>query len=154
MELVQSSFAALKPELERLDDHNAALPCVDDWTIKDLLAVRAWWTESVVSWIQAGQRGEIPETPAPGYRWRETPRLNAGIVDSAKNEPCQTLVRRLKQGYAQVMILIDGLSDQELLQPGEFEWAGSYPISRWISINTARQYTTARTYIRRALKQV
>lgn len=31
-------------------------------------------------------------------------------------------------------------------------WAGKWPISRWVSINTTRQYVTARTYIRRAIR--
>jgi len=49
--------------------------------------------------------------------------------------------------------MIDALDDNELLEPRVFEWAGSYPIARWISINTVRQYTTARTFIRRAVRE-
>jgi hypothetical protein len=52
-----------------------------------------------------------------------------------------------------VLATIDGLDDTQLLEVGVFEWAGRYPISRWISLNTARQYTTARTFIRRALRE-
>ena len=51
------------------------------------------------------------------------------------------------------MQTIDSLDDRELLEVGRFAWAGRYPISRWISINTARQYTTARTFVRRALRE-
>ena len=39
--------------------------------MKDLLAVRAWWTENVVIWVQAGQRGECPTTPARAYGWND-----------------------------------------------------------------------------------
>jgi hypothetical protein len=52
-----------------------------------------------------------------------------------------------------VLSTIDSLSDPELLEAGAFEWAGKWPLARWISINTARQYDTARTFIRRALRQ-
>ena len=45
------------------------------------------------------------------------------------------------------------LGDPELLEPGAFAWAGRYPIARWLSINTARQYTTARTFVRRTLRE-
>jgi hypothetical protein len=48
---------------------------------------------------------------------------------------------------------IEELDDRELLEVGAFPWAGKYPIARWISLNTARQYTTARTYVRRALRR-
>jgi len=152
VELVEAAFAKLRVELDRLDPPAAELHCVDDWRIKDLLAVRAWWTERVVDWIEAGRRGESPMTPAPGYGWRETPRLNADIVRLSRAEPLDVLRKRLDRGYERVRSTIDALDDVELLDVGSFGWAGRWPIARWISINTARQYTTARSYMRRALR--
>ncbi len=153
VDLVSAGWKKLRGELELLDEDIGALGCVDDWSVKDLLAVRVWWTEHLVEWIEAGRRGEVPVTPAPGYRWKETPRLNADVVDAARDDTLAGLVDRLERGYDRVMATIDELDDAELLEPRIFEWAGSYPISRWISINTARQYTTARTYIRRVLRE-
>jgi hypothetical protein len=34
-----------------------------------------------------------------------------------------------------------------------FGWAGKWPLARWISINTARQYTTARAYVRQLARE-
>ena len=129
------------------------LPCVDGWTVKDLLAVRVWWTENVVGWIETGRSGEVPITPAAGYKWQETPRLNADIVRAAQRESYRSIRKRLERGFAKVLDLIDELSDTELLEVGTFPWAGKYPISRWISLNTVRQYTTARTFVRRAIRE-
>ena len=84
-ELVGSTYSKLRAELDAAGPGIADLPCVDDWTVKDLLAVRAWWTEHVVDWIEAWRRGERPVTPAPGYAWRETPRLNADIVAASSD---------------------------------------------------------------------
>jgi len=151
IDLVADSYAKLNRELEQLDEEIGALPCVDDWSVKDLLAVRLWWTEHVVEWIEAGRRGEVPVTPAPGYAWKETPRLNADIVAAARDQLLESTLERLQHGYARVMATIDALDDTELCEAGVFEWAGSYPVRRWISINTARQYATARTYVRRVL---
>ena len=44
-ELVTKSFQKLRAELDSAGPKLAKLPCVDEWTVKDLLAVRAWWTE-------------------------------------------------------------------------------------------------------------
>lgn len=151
--LIRSTFEKLQQELDAAGPRAASLPCVDDWSVKDLLAVRLWWTEHVVGWIEAGRRGESPVTPAEGYRWRETPRLNHDIVRRARRVSYRTLRRRLELGYGRVMDTIDDLDDAELLEPGVFGWAGKYPVSRWLSINTARQYTTARSFLRRALKE-
>jgi hypothetical protein len=151
-ELVATSFGKLRTEIDNGGPSLAELPCVDNWSVKDLLAVRAWWTESVVDWIEAGRRGETPTTPAPGYGWRETPRLNTDIVQAARRQSYRTLRTRLERGTARVLATIDALDNTELLEVGVFDWAGNWPISRWISINTARQYATARTFIRRALR--
>lgn len=152
VDYLESTFAKLDHELDEAGPRIGSLHCVDDWSVKELLAVRVWWTESVVSWVRAGMRGKHPVTPAEGYRWKETPRLNADIVRKAKRESYTSLRKRLKQGYRDVMKTIDALDDHELLDRGVFEWAGNTPIARWFSLNTARQYTTARTFIRRALR--
>lgn len=100
VDLVTSSYVKLERDLETVDAETATLPCVDDWSIKDLLAVRD----------------------------------------------------RLRLGVERVLVTIEALDDRGLLEAGVFGWAGKWPIARWISINTARQYTTARTYVRRALR--
>lgn len=152
-DLVRSSYEKLRAELDGAGPNAGELPCVDDWTVKDLLAVRAWWTESVIDWIEAGRRGEAPVLPARGYRWKETPRLNADVVERARRESYRSIRTRLERGFVRAMHVIDSLDDDELLGVGVFAWAGNYPVSRWISINTARQYTTARAFVRRALRE-
>jgi len=152
VQLVETTFRKLREELDAAGPDVADLPCVDDWSIKDLLAVRAWWTESIIEWVEAGRRGESPITPAPGYRWNETPRLNAEIVRDARPQSYAEIWGRLTRGQSRVLEVIDSLSDRELLEVGAFRWADKWPISRWISINTQRQYTTARSFIRNALR--
>ena len=152
-DLTSTTFKKLKAELDAAGPRAGSLSCVDDWSVKDLLAVRAWWTENVVEWVEAGRRGETPFTPAQGYRWNETPRLNADIVKAARRQSYRSVRTRLERGFERVMHTIDVLDDTELLGVGVYAWAGKYPISRWISINTARQYTTARTFVRRALRE-
>ena len=149
---VCDSFDKLRIELDGAGPRAGGIPCVDDWTVKDLLAVRVWWTENVVAWIEAGRRGETPVTPAEGYGWNETPRLNADIVRRSKRQSYRSILERLERGYRQVLRVIDVLDDRELLDVGAFSWAGKYPVARWLSINTTRQYTTARTFVRRALR--
>ncbi len=153
IEQIESSFARLQAELDAAGPRAGSLHCVDNWSVRDLLAVRVWWTENVVDWIEAGRRGESPVTPAQGYRWRETPRLNNDIVKRARRMSFRSLRARLLGGYERVMALIEALDDRELLDVGTFEWAGNYPVSRWLSINTARQYTTARSFVRKARRE-
>ena len=150
---IRTSYEKLRAELDAPGSSIAELPCADEWSVKDLLAVRLWWTEHVVDWVEAGKRGESPTIPAPGYRWNETPRLNADVVSENRRRSYRSIRAGLEKGYRRVMDTIDSLDDTELLEVGIFPWAGRYPISRWISINTTRQYLTARTFIRSAIRE-
>lgn len=150
---IEAAFSKLSVELSEVDAETARRICVDDWSVKDMLAVRLWWTRSVLNWVEAGRQGKVPTTPAKGYGWNETPRLNASIVRKASKRTFKAIVTDLRRQYRRLLVTIDGLEDRELLESGVYAWAGSYPIARWLSINTARQYQTARTYIRRVRKQ-
>ena len=152
-ELVSTSYRKLKDDLGSVGSDLADRRCVDDWSVKDLIAVRAWWTEAVVKWIETGRRGKPVTVPAPGFRWSETPRLNSEVVARSKAQSFETLCRRLERGVKRVLGTIQSLTDRELLEGGAYEWAGKWPLARWISLNTARQYTTARTYVRRLLRE-
>lgn len=154
-ELVDSlheTFARLQTELEALPEQAECYLCADEWTIRDLVCVRLWWSQAVLSWIRAGQRGKQPATPAPGFNWSQTPALNEQIIrESDKGLP--ELIQDLERTFKSILGVIGELDDTELLTVGVFEWAGKHPISRWVSLNTTRQYTTARTLIRRAVRK-
>lgn len=152
VDLVTENYGKLRTELDRVDAETAERICVDEWSIRDVLAVRAWWTERVIDWVQAGRHGKKPVTPAPGYAWQETPRLNADTVAAARDQSYKKIVSRLDRGVKRALKTIDALSDEELLGTGQFDWAGKWPIARWISMNTSTQYVSARKYVRRALK--
>ncbi|MEM8856320.1 MAG: ClbS/DfsB family four-helix bundle protein [Pseudomonadota bacterium] len=151
--LIETHFAKLRSEFEAIGEDDAQRPCDDTFSIKDILAVRLWWTRAVMDWVEAGRRGEVPIVPAKGYSWRETPALNAHIAEQAKaasyDEICQALIGE----QPRLRDLIDSLSDQELTEVGQFEWAERWPVMRWISIGTSSQYAGARTLIRKAMRQ-
>ncbi|ANM31711.1 hypothetical protein ABI59_22345 [Acidobacteria bacterium Mor1] len=153
LEQVSRSFFALEQELEGHLPAIAEEPCVEDWTVKQLLAVRLWWTRSVLDWVDAGNSGRTPVTPAEGYGWKETPRLNGEIAARAGDESVDHIWGALRSEYARLRSTIDRLDDHALLAPGAFDWAGRYPLARWISLNTARQYRTARTLVRAVKKR-
>ena len=156
LEELQQAHAKLDQTLADLDDAAAArLRCFEDppWTARDVVAVRLWWTQRVTRWVRDGQRGRTPTTPAPGYGWKQTPALNAETVARSRGRSLASLRTALRQAVQRTLSTAEGLSHQELFEPGAFEWAGSWPVSRWIAVNTTRQYRTARTAIRRAIAQ-
>lgn len=151
--LVETRFSKLKSELEQVSEQRSTLMCDEDFSIKDVLAVRLWWTRAVMEWIAAGRAGKAPVTPAEGYTWRETPALNKSIAAKSRKRRFAKICGDLAREQKRILRLIDSLSAEELTEPGYFEWAGKWPIMRWISISTSSQYDGARKLIRKALKQ-
>lgn len=146
------AYDTLQSLLDQAGPRSGGLACTEDWSLKDLLAVRVWWVEALVEWMEAGQRGVVPELPAAGYTWRETPRLNDDTVRANRRTSLRSLRHRLEDAHNDVVRHIASLNDDALLTPGHFPWAGSYPVARWISMNTTRQYTTAAQMVRKALR--
>jgi hypothetical protein len=44
---------------------------MDDWLGKVILDHLVDWEQRFIEWHRAGQKSEIPETPAPVVTWRE-----------------------------------------------------------------------------------
>lgn len=149
--MLDEQYGRLQTLLDDLAPEDAQRVCVDGWTVAGLLAVRAWWSNAVADWVEAGRRGEAPVMPAPGYRWRETPRLNTEVATAAKEDSLTFARARLKSAYDRVRGLIDGMTDEELLAPSHFAWTGKHSTCRLVAMNTVRQYATASRLIRRAL---
>ena len=92
----------------------------DGWTIRDLLAHLTEWEQMFLRWYQAGENGERPIMPAPGYKWNETPRLNQAIVRKHRRKPIDSVLDEFETSYREIFSLTQQLSEDELLVPGHF----------------------------------
>ena len=151
---MEPAFEKLNTDLDRLTARKAKEICVDDWTVVDLLTVRTWWADAVVSWIDAGHRSQTPPIPAPGFGWRQTPALNASIIAKAPKRRSWVRVRaELDASFDAVLEALESLSDHELESVGVFAWAERWPVLRWVSISTTTGYVSARKYVRAMLRR-
>lgn len=154
VERVEGAFGKLTATLDAGGLRLGTRMCNDDWRVKDVLAVRSWWTSSVCDWIEAGRRGETFALPAEGFRWNQTPSLNQNIVQANRGHSYRSVRERLDKGCARALRVVAALSDCELLGVGAFSWAGKHPVARWVSVNTATQYISAGALVRAALREV
>ncbi|MDV6272716.1 ClbS/DfsB family four-helix bundle protein [Rhodococcus erythropolis] len=125
---------------------------VDGWTVHDVLAVRVWWAEAVSEWIAAGLRDENPQTPAAGYKWTQTPALNQSVVEASAGTSVRELRDRLEAAVKLLRRYVETLDDDQLLSVGVFSWTRTWPVSRWIAVNTITQYASLSKMVRRLLK--
>lgn len=124
----------------------------DGWTLSDLVAHLAEWQHMFLGWYEDGRRGVTPEMPAPGFTWRETPRLNRAIWEKHRSRSHEAVRAEFDAGYRRIVRLVEALSPQKLLTPGYFAWTGRHPMTTYIGPNTASHYRFANKAIKRWLK--
>jgi len=123
----------------------------DGWTVVDLVAHLAEWQALFLSWYADGLRGVTPRLPAPGYTWRETPRLNRDIWAKHRHRSLVAVRADFDDGYREICRLVKRLSEAELLEPGRFAWAGGYPLTTYLGPNTVSHYRFGTKVLKRWL---
>jgi hypothetical protein len=121
---------------------------MDHWSVKDILAHLVDWEQRFIGWYQAGLRGEVPETPAPGMTWRELPKLNQQGYERHKDDSLESVLDQFEESHQEILELIEGMSDQEIFEVKYYEWAGDSSLLPWIAANTSSHYNWARRNIR------
>jgi len=126
----------------------------DGWTVSDLVAHLAEWQRMFLIWYEDGLGGTTPEMPAPDYKWSETPRLNRAIWEKHRSRSLAAVMNDFESGYSRIIQLVESLSPEQLLMPGQFEWTGKHPLTTYLGPNTASHYRFAIKAIKRWLKGV
>jgi hypothetical protein len=125
----------------------------DGWTLSDLVAHLAQWQQMFLGWYEDGLRGNMPEMPAPGYKWSQTPELNREIWKKHRSRSQAAVRADFDAGYSRIVQIVEALSPEQLLESGHYEWTGKHPLTTYIGPNTASHYRFAVKAINRWLKR-
>jgi hypothetical protein len=150
---IRTSHDALCVWLERVPKARWREPGLwgDGWTLSDLVAHLAEWQRLFLAWYEDGSRGAVPRMPAPGYTWRETPRLNRAIAEKHRRRSAAAVRSDFDSGYRRITQIVQTLAPEQLLQAGHFEWTGEHPLTTYLGPNTASHYRFAIRILKRWL---
>lgn len=126
----------------------------DGWTLTDLLAHLAEWQRMFLRWYRDGLAGREPDMPAPGFKWNETPSLNREIRAKHEGRAWEDVQREFDQTHNEVVALVEGLTEAQLLEPGHFQWTGKKPLATYLGPNTASHYRFAIKVLKRWRRQL
>lgn len=136
-----------------MDDRLAPAAC-DDWSVKDLLAHLAAWHEMFLGWEAAGSAGEMPDMPAPGYSWSETPALNQEIWEETRDDAFTDVAKRFHSSYDAVRAVIESYDDENLFTKKRFAWTGSTSVGSYAISATSSHYEWARKLVTKYKKSL
>jgi hypothetical protein len=149
LESIRTTRKLLENKFSKLTPTQMVWPgSMDDWSVKDILAHLVDWEQRFIGWYKVGQKGEIPETPAPGFTWRELPKLNQEGFEQHKNEPLENVLERFEKSYLEILELIESMKEQEIFETKYYQWTGDSSLLPWIAANTSSHYNWARRNIR------
>jgi hypothetical protein len=149
LESIRSTRQQLEKKFGKLTPEQMVWPgSMGDWSVKDILAHLVDWEQRFIGWYQAGLRGEIPETPAPGLKWSELPKLNQQGYERHRHESLDEVMALYETSYKQILALIEGMSKDEIFTPKYYAWTGESSLLGWIAANTSSHYNWARRNIR------
>jgi hypothetical protein len=121
---------------------------MNHWSVKDILAHLVDWEQRFIGWYQAGLRGEVPDTPAPGMTWRELPKLNQQGYEQHKDESLENVLGQFERSYQETLDLVESMREEEIFKANYYEWTGDSSLLPWIAANTSSHYNWARRNIR------
>ncbi len=111
-----------------------------EWSVKDILQHLVDWEQRWMGWYAAGKRGEPVVTPEPGYNWRQMGQLNEKYRLKHLARPLEQVLADFHASYRQIMHIVVGLPEDELLSLHLYDWTGKLPLIAWISGNTCEHY--------------
>lgn len=150
---INQERGALEATLETLTPAQMVEPgVVGEWSVKDVLAHLIEWEQMVLGWYRAGLHGEIPELPAPGYKWNQTPQLNQMIYEKHRDRPLDEVIEQFQASHREILGVIHELSNEKLFTAGQYAWAGKNTIGTYFVSATSSHYLWAGKEIRKGLK--
>lgn len=114
-----------------------------EWSVKDILQHLVDWEQRWIRWYEAGKRGETVITPEEGYNWRQMNILNEKYRQKSKNRPLEDVLADFHDSYKQIMVMVEGIPEAEMLTLGVYDWTKKLPLIAWIAGNTCEHYKWA-----------
>jgi hypothetical protein len=150
----------LNTERQRLEKNIAGLSEADllkngvvgEWSIKDVLAHLADWEAHMPVWLAAARRGDPVAEIEEGLHWGEYHQFNERIYQRHKAQTLVEVLALFSGTHRHFMVMVEGLPEDEMLQPGRYAMTGKKAIYDWL-IGYAGHDRWAKTEIRQWMKR-
>ncbi|MHA1933683.1 MAG: ClbS/DfsB family four-helix bundle protein [Candidatus Thorarchaeota archaeon] len=149
IESIHTERRRLEKNLSSLSDADMLEPgVIGEWSVKDIMAHLFDWEQRFLGWYEAGLRGEVPETPAPGLKWSQLRILNQKVFEKHQNRTLDEIKTEFQSSFEIVLDTLDGISEEDMFGAGRFAWTERDTIAGYVLANTTNHYRWAKTRIR------
>ena len=145
---LEKNLSALSPDLMTMPG------VVGTWSVKDIMAHLTAWEQLFLGWYDAGLRGEVPETPAPGFTWANYHLLNQKIYEDNRARTLEDVQESFDSHYRITLERIRSIPEEEWFEAAAYAWMEEgWPLYRYVLANTSAHYRWAKKHIRKWAKE-
>lgn len=124
-----------------------------DRTPAQIVAYPLGWINLILSWEKDNNDGKDVVTPTPDYKWNNLGGLYENFYQQYSDYSLEQLIHMFYQDVHKIVQLVENYNDTELFEKGGRQWAtttpSSWPIWKWIHLNTVAPFKSFRTKIRK-----
>ncbi|WP_062353424.1 ClbS/DfsB family four-helix bundle protein [Bacillus kwashiorkori] len=114
-----------------------------DKSFRDVLMHLYEWHAMLERWYREGIDGDIPQIPAPGYKWRNIQQLNMQIWENYQDITLNQAIKKLKLSHKRVMAIIKSHTNEEIMIKNYYKWTKTSNLYSYFAANTSNHYIWA-----------
>lgn len=150
----------IRLEYDRLKDSVAAIPVSQrelkllDGTggkvsVIDLIAYQIGWSKCLIRWYEAGLQGKYPEMPGDGFSQWSYVEIAKHFYKKYRYDGAEEQMKILDELVLNILTIVNQeAKNDQLDQIGVWAWCTlrsgkSWPLSKWIQVNTVAPYKRA-----------
>jgi hypothetical protein len=129
-------------------------------SIADLIAYQIGWGRLLIAWYEAGLAGKMPMMPGEGFATWDYTGLARHFYDKYQYDSAHKQLREFHAVVLKTLAIIEHeYKTENLDKVGVWAWCTlpsgkQWPLSKWITINTASPYKRASALVRKFLKVI
>ncbi len=141
LEKVKAKRLELEEVIKSIPSSRLAEPGVENnWSVKDILAHISRWEQMMCEWIRDLQAGITPNRPPPGTPWEDLDQINAGIFEENRHKSLSSVQAEFDSSYTDTLRFVESIPEEDLFEPGRFEWTNGNPVWYLVGANTFWHY--------------
>lgn len=154
IEFSSKNYELLMEKIKELPKEELIKPRQKGKSIKDHLAHLYAWQLMMETWYKNGMKNIKIEMPAPGYTWKEIPKLNKKIDQEYKKTPLKEILKNLNKSHKKMLTIMNKHSNKELFTKKLYPWTGSSSLAIYLRGATSSHYNWAIKRIKKDLKKI
>ncbi len=124
-----------------------------DKNMRDVLVHLYEWHLLLLHWVKTNMAGgNQPFLPEP-YTWKTYGGMNIGFWDKHQLTTYDEAATLLRDSHAEVLALIESLTDEELFDKKHFPWTGTTHVGAYCISATSSHYEWATKKIKRHIRE-